>query len=89
MIVTLWTVTYNDDAGSPSSEIYTSERDADRAALAWVRTYESNHPDVEYRGDDWKLIFEQLCEQSWVHGQHLHRKARRRIAGDSRADPRR
>lgn len=60
----IWTVTYNDDNGSPSSSVHLSANEANKAAAEWVEAYRDSYGDVvDFDQEDWGAIFDALTEQ--------------------------
>lgn len=58
----IWTVTYNDDNGSPHSIVATSAEAANEAARDWINGYAAKYPNVDF-DRPWRDVFSDLCEE--------------------------
>lgn len=59
----IYSVTYNDDNGSPSCDVFMSQAEADSAAKEWVEAYKVVYPQIDY-DQEWEEVLEDLVEEA-------------------------
>lgn len=58
----IWTITYNDDNGSPDCEVFNTEEGVEAAAREWIDAYQGDYPNVDFNRP-WRDVFDSLTEQ--------------------------